>query len=418
MSKTFRSFIILITALFFFSTSGYVSAQSSPQPSAVTKSSIPTAMPTEKIRVIYFYAADCSKCQKIKPFIDDIKEKYKDKIDFLEHDVKSKQECLQLFLQFIKAYNLPSDKASVPLVFIGKDYLLGVNDIENNLESKINEKISNKEGLLLDCHKFLEDWEKGIRPDNAVDIGTCSATSSQDSCSIVADPIEINTPKFTVPSVFVVGFLAGFNPCLLAILAFIASVTLASTGKRRNVILIVIMFSLGIFVTYLIVGVGLLKVIDESPGLQNTIKTAVIALISFLGIWQIYDAYHLRKNEESSFYTPKAFVRLTENMTKNVNLPAAFFMGSLFSLIKAPCVGAVYLMILDMVRNGQGGGMIYLASYNLGVVFPVLVLGTAIAFGANPEKIEKFRKERRSALRFVTGAALLIIAILMYMGTI
>ena len=83
-------------------------------------------------------------------------------------------------------------------------------------------------------------------------------------------PISKKTPEIaqsdndklilSVPSVFVVGFLAGFNPCLLAILAFIASVTLATTGKRRNVLLIVLMFSLGIFVTYLIVGIGLLRI--------------------------------------------------------------------------------------------------------------------------------------------------------------
>jgi len=222
----------------------------------------------------------------------------------------------------------------------------------------------------------------------------------------------------SIPSVFVVGFLAGFNPCLLAILAFIASVTLATTGKRRNVLLIVVMFSLGIFVTYLIVGIGLLRIIDQSASLQSTITNIIIALITLLGLWHIYDAYHLKKNTESSFYTPKAFIRLTENITKNVSLPAAFLMGALFSLIKAPCVGAVYFVILDMVRSGDGTGMLYLASYNLGVVLPVLIIGAAIAFGLNPEKVEEFRKNRRSAMRLFTGITLIAIAVLMYMEII
>jgi len=385
--------------------------------------SIMPANSSQKIRIIYFYANDCSNCQKIKPFIEQIKEKYKDKIDFLEYDVKEKDECLQLFLQFIKIYNLPEDKASVPLIFAGNDYLLGTNDIENNLASKIDEKISRNENLLLDCHKFLEDWRNGKHPETSPNLGACSATKSQDVCSIGSiegknGNITKPTINLSVPSVFTVGFLAGFNPCLLAILAFIASVTLANTGKRRDVLMIVIMFSLGIFATYLIVGLGLLKIIGESSALQGSIKNFLVLVVGILGIWHIYDAYYLRKNTESSFHTPQAFIRLTESVTKKVSLPAAFFIGALFSLIKAPCVGAIYLVILETVKNNPGTGMLYLASYNLGVVLPVLVLGAAIAFGMDPKRVEKFRKDKRVALRFATGAMLVIIAVLMYKGTI
>ncbi|MBU4141585.1 sulfite exporter TauE/SafE family protein [Patescibacteria group bacterium] len=379
--------------------------------------------PRQNIRVIYFYAKDCSSCQKIKPFIEQTKERYKDKIDFLEHDVKEKDECLQLFLQFIKIYSLPESKANVPVIFAGADYLLGANDIENNLASKIDEKISKNENLLLDCYKFLEDWKNGNRPENGLDLGVCNATEPRDFCSIgsIGDKPDIKTKptiNLSVPSVFTVGFLAGFNPCLLAILAFIASVTLANTGKRRNVLMIVIMFSLGIFVTYLIAGLGLHKIIGQSAPLQDTIKNILVAIVGILGIWHIYDAYYLRKNTESSFHTPRAFIRLTESVTKKVSLPAAFLIGSLFSLIKAPCVGAVYLVILDTMRNDTGTGMIYLASYNLGVVLPVLILGAAIAFGMNPKRVEEFRKNRRAALRLVTGIILVGIAVLMYKGII
>jgi cytochrome c biogenesis protein CcdA len=55
-------------------------------------------------------------------------------------------------------------------------------------------------------------------------------------------------------SVFAAGLLAGFNPCLLAILAFLASTVLASTGRRRDLLTMVAFFSLGIFVVYYIFG--------------------------------------------------------------------------------------------------------------------------------------------------------------------
>jgi len=333
---------------------------------------------TEKnssVKVEYFFDPACQKCAKAAPVIDSVVTSYGNNVSFSKYNILTDEG-----LYLATKYQLPG----VPSVVINEQKLISYSDYEGNTTR---------------LEEILRD----------------SIEKASVSPSIV--PVQQKI-ILSVPSVFVVGFLAGFNPCLLAILAFIASVTLATTGRRRNVLLIVLMFSLGIFVTYLIVGIGLLNIIEQLPSLQSSIKNFLVLLISVLGLWHIYDAWHLRTNTESSFYTPKSFIRLTESVTKNVSLPASFFMGALFSLIKAPCVGAVYFVILDMVRSGSGEGYLYLAAYNFGVVLPVLVLGFAIAFGLNPEKVEKFRKEKRSVMRLITGVTLLAIAVLMYAGII
>lgn len=331
----------------------------------------------ETILVEYFYITGCQKCEQATPVVEALMKSYGSRVKFVKYNAR--EEGRDLAIQ----YSIPG----TPSIVINKD--------SKNLISydNYNGDTATLEGLL------KETIDKAPISQKIPDIAQTGMILS-------------------VPSVFVWGFLAGFNPCLLAILAFIASVTLATTGKRRNVFLIVIMFSLGIFVTYLIFGIGLLRIFEEAPDLQARIKNFLVVLIAILGLWHVYDAYHLRKNTASTFYTPKAFIRLTESVTRKVSLPASFFMGALFSLIKAPCVGAVYLLILDKVRSGEGAGYLYLAAYNFGVVLPVLVLGGAIAFGLDPEKVEKFRKEKRSMMRLVTGATLLAIAVLMYMGII
>ncbi|MBE0522758.1 MAG: cytochrome c biogenesis protein [Methanosarcinales archaeon] len=339
----------------------------------INDSSITNTTLANAFLVEYFYDPACQKCAKVYPVIDKIIRSHGDGVSFSKYNVKTDEG-----LELARKYKIPG----IPSIVINEKKLIAYDDYDGDvaeLETLLNEAIANP------------DQENGEVHDRII---------------------------LSIPSVFVVGFLAGFNPCLLAILAFIASVTLATTGKRRNVMLIVLMFSLGIFVTYLIVGIGLLQIIDQSAALQSTITNIIIILITLLGLWHIYDAYHIKKNTESSFYTPKSFIRLTENITKNMSLPAAFFMGALFSLIKAPCVGAVYFVILDMVRSGDSAGILYLASYNLGVVLPVLIIGAAIAFGLNPEKVEEFRKNRRSAMRLFTGITLIVIAVLMYMEII
>ncbi len=324
------------------------------------------------VTVEYFYIPGCQKCEKATPVIENLMNTYGGRVNFRKYNAN--EEGRELAIK----YQIPG----TPSVVINKGKLISYDDYDG------------------DTAKLEELLKEAIN----------KASTSPSSTGVRAD----NKITLSVPSVLAVGFLAGFNPCLLAILAFIASVTLATTGRRRNVLLIVLVFSLGIFVTYLIVGIGLLRIIEQSSSLQATIRNILVALISLLGIWHVYDAWHLRKNTESSFYTPKVFIRLTESVTKKVSLPAAFFIGALFSLIKAPCVGAVYFVILNMVRQGESAGILYLAAYNLGVVLPVLILGAAIAFGLNPEKVESFRKERRSALRLITGVTLLVIAVLMY----
>ena len=320
--------------------------------------------------VEYFYDPACQKCAKAAPVIDSVVKSYGGMVSFSKYNILTDEG-----LALATKYRIPG----VPSVIVNEQNLISYGDYEGNTT------------LLGEILR------------SSIEKASLSPPGAPVQQKIV----------LSVPSVFVVGFLAGFNPCLLAILAFIASVTLATTGRRRNVLLIVLMFSLGIFMTYLIVGIGLLNIIEQVPSLQASIKNFLVLLIAVLGLWHVYDAWHLRKNTESSFHTPKSFIRLTESVTKNVSLPASFFIGALFSLIKAPCVGAVYFVILDMVRRGSGEGILYLAAYNLGVVLPVLVLGFGIAFGLNPEKVEKFRKDKRVAMRLITGIMLLIIAALM-----
>jgi cytochrome c biogenesis protein CcdA len=99
---------------------------------------------------------------------------------------------------------------------------------------------------------------------------------------------------------------------------------------------------------------------------------------------------------------------------KNI-LILSFAGGSIFSLVKAPCVGAVYLMILEMLITGDDmlGGVMYLALYNLGVVLPILIIGALLAFGVDPGKVNNFREKRRAEVRLITGIILILLAVLL-----
>lgn len=215
-------------------------------------------------------------------------------------------------------------------------------------------------------------------------------------------------------TVFLAGLLAGFNPCLLAILAFLASAVLASSGGRRELVTMVALFSLGIFAVYYIFGVGLFHVLQEKST-AATFRFALAALLLVLGAMQMEDARRLRGDGKSLFRTDWT-MKYFHGALAGRRLSSYFLLGALFSLVKAPCVGAVYIAIIGIISS-QGyasSGLIYLFLYNLGIVLPVLLLGGVIALGMSPEHVDRFRNDHRAAIRVITGLTLIVLAPLIY----
>jgi cytochrome c biogenesis protein CcdA len=349
--------------------------------------------------VEFFYEMGCKKCEKMRPIVENVA--FEHNLSVVEYEITDRSG-----FERMDEYGI----MVVPAVVISGQVTL-YSDYDGNRT------------LLADL------LDRDIR--NIPAMRNQTQTGSQtDQTNQTDQPGQVNQTgaqqpliKLSVPTVFVAGLIAGFNPCLLAILAFIASITLSGgeggrSGSRRMFRLVVV-FCAGIFITYLVAGFGLLQAIGHTEGTRETIENILIAIIVLLGIWHIYDAYHVKKYDRSSFKTSGSTMRFIEDLIKKESLVAIFVLGVLFSLVKAPCVGALYLSILNMlIRDGGAYGMLYLSVYNLGVVFPVLVLGLAMTLGMQPESVNRYKDEHRSSIRFVTGVMLLAIAVLMGAGVV
>jgi cytochrome c-type biogenesis protein len=215
-------------------------------------------------------------------------------------------------------------------------------------------------------------------------------------------------------TVFAAGLLAGFNPCLLAILAFLASSILASTGRRRDILIMVAFFSLGIFVVYIIFGLGLFSIFQEKSN-AAIFRFVLAAVLLVLGLMQLEDARRLQSGSTSLFRTDwtKKYVH---GVVASRRLSYYFLLGALFSLVRAPCVGGIYIAIIGIISS-QGlasSGLIYLMIFNLGIALPVMLLGGIIALGMSPEQVDHFRNQHRVVIRLITGFTLLALALLIY----
>ncbi|MDK2833820.1 MAG: hypothetical protein PWR29_299 [Methanolobus sp.] len=344
--------------------------------------SVAAAVPDE-VQVEYFYDVACSKCSKAAPVIEDVASRYEN-ANLTSYDIRSSYSYAQ-------QYGI----TLVPAVVINRSVVITYDDYKGDTALL--------EDLLV---KAIENPTETMTP-----------PYPRDGSTAVGNDLIIGKSHLLV---FIAGLLAGFNPCLLAVMAFLSSAIISSNGTRKEMLTLVCGFCAGIFVTYMVVGIGILNTVSSFPGIQETLAATMVVLIAILGLWHLYDAYHMRSHQKSTFKTPGFFIRFMGNITGRNIMLLSFMAGAVFSLIKAPCVGAVYLAILNMLISGSDftGGLIYLGIYNLGVVLPILVLGGMLAFGLDPEKVSDFKERRRVEIRLITGLILLLLAVLLHLRVI
>jgi len=218
---------------------------------------------------------------------------------------------------------------------------------------------------------------------------------------------------YTVSAVLGAGLVAGFNPCLLGILVFLAASVLSSSGRRRELVMMVVFFSFGIFTMYFLFGLGMQRLL-QTEAVANVFRYILTAFLLVIGLAQVLDAMRLKSGKPSLFRTDWALKYFQAGVDRG-RLSSYFLIGALFSLVKAPCVGAIYLAILDLLSaRSYLEGATYLLFFNLGVILPILVLGGFIALGMSPEQVDSFRKDHRVGMRLATGLALLALAPLIY----
>jgi len=246
---------------------------------------------------------------------------------------------------------------------------------------------------------------------------TLPVSEENESISLNSDEgSSLNLKEISVYSISAVlgaGLVAGFNPCLLGILVFLAASVLSSSGKKQELVMMVAFFSLGIFTMYFLFGLGMQRLL-ATEALANAFRYILTVVLLLAGLSQVWDGIRLQNGKTSIFRTDWALPYFQAGVDKG-QYSSYFLIGALFSLVKAPCVGAIYLAILDLLSaRSYFEGAAYLFFFNLGVVLPILLIGGSIALGMSPEQVNAFRKDHRVGMRLATGLTLLALAPLIY----
>jgi cytochrome c biogenesis protein CcdA/glutaredoxin len=238
-----------------------------------------------------------------------------------------------------------------------------------------------------------------------------SANMSSDGKGPFIDLQEFSL--YTVSTVLGAGLVVGFNPCIIGILVFLAASVLSSTGRKGDLMKMVVFFSFGIFTMYFLFGLGMQRLL-QTDAVSGVFRYILTAFLLIAGLSQVFDATRLKRGKPSIFRTDWALKYFQEGVDKR-RFSSYFLIGALFSLVKVPCLSGIYLAILDLLSTQNClVGVAYLFSFNLGVILPTIVMGSFMAVGMSPEQVDTFREDHRVGMRLITGLTLIILAPLIY----
>lgn len=186
-------------------------------------------------------------------------------------------------------------------------------------------------------------------------------------------------------------FVDSINPCAFSVL-FITLAFLFSLGHSRGKIIKTgLVYVAGIFLTYILIGLGVLKVLTIFNIPNSMAKLGAIAIILF-GLINLINEFFPKFPIKLKM--PDASHGKVGELIAKATVPASFLLGLLVGMFEFPCTGGPYLLVLGLLHD-EGSfmtGFWYLVLYNLIFVLPLLI---AIFISTDRPILEKLDKLRR-----------------------
>lgn len=219
--------------------------------------------------------------------------------------------------------------------------------------------------------------------------------------------------QWLLPLVSVAALIDSINPCAFSILILTIAFLLSIGSARRNILKIGGAYILGIYLIYLLIGLGILRALHLFNTPHFMAKVGATLLIAFGAINIL--------NEFFPFFPiklkipAKAHLPIAKLMNK-ASLPAAFFLGGLVGICEFPCTGGPYLMVLGLLKDQATyvSGLLYLLFYNLVFILPLIIILLISGDKAVLEKVDYWRKNNTKKMRLWGGLAMIVLGLVIF----
>jgi thiol-disulfide isomerase/thioredoxin len=352
---------------------------------------------SQPVYMVYFFQQGCPQCDRVGSLLHRLKKRYDGlvvrEIDIDTAEGKILNESISEEVGVTEAKRL-----TAPSVFFARDALVGDAITTSALERFI--------GAYEAMEPMNPPWEIAGEKKNRA-----------------GARIVERFQRLGLPAVAAAGLIDGVNPCAFAtLILFISYLTFVGRG-RREILLVGLAFSLSVFVTYFLVGLGLLRIVQSltvMPLVGRIIYLGAMVLALVFGILSLYDYVLCRRGRSTEMLLQMpAFLkdRVRGIIRKEVKvhryLVAAGVTGFGVSLLELACTGQVYLptiIFVAKVRAFRATAVGYLALYNIMFIVPLLAVFAVVYLGIGSERLSILFQRHLSWVKLATSLVFFVLA--------
>ena len=249
----------------------------------------------------------------------------------------------------------------------------------------------------------------GLLAEEAIENTIVSQTATKELCEFDSKETFKN---FTVAAILFNGAVDSINPCAFAVIIFFVSFLSVYGYTKKEIVYVGSAYCLAVFITYLLLGVGIFNVLYAFEGFYYVTKifyllTAALCFL-FFGL-SIYDIIVYSKTKDSK----AVLLRLPDNLKLRINKVIGFFLrdkekstprliaaslavGFLVSIVEAVCTGQVYLPTIALIMKDPSlrfQAVFYLLLYNIVFILPLAGVFLLVLAGYKSEGLNNFLKK-------------------------
>ncbi|HEY4476915.1 MAG TPA: cytochrome c biogenesis protein CcdA [Candidatus Paceibacterota bacterium] len=223
-----------------------------------------------------------------------------------------------------------------------------------------------------------------------------------------------NKGAWLLPLVLISALLDSVHPCSFSILLITIAFLFGMQMARKKILQIGGTYIAGIFVAYLLIGLGILKVLHlfNTPHFMGKLGAMILIVFGIINLLnEFFPKFPIKLKIPSVSHT------VMGRLMEQASFPAAFGLGLLVGICQFPCMGGPYLMIIGLLRDQVTylTGFGYLVLYNLILTLPLLVVLWIAADKAIVDKMQEWKKTNMKGVRFWAGLAMIIIGSLIFL---
>src|SRR3989344_7799519 len=182
-----------------------------------------------------------------------------------------------------------------------------------------------------------------------------------------------NNGTWLLPLVTFSALLDSIHHCSFSILLITIAFLFSMQMTRKRILQVGTTYVVGIFSAYLLIGLGLLKVLHlfNTPHFMG--KLGAVLLIVF-GLTNILN--HFLPRFPIKLSLPSSAHSAMSRLIDRATIPAAFVLGLLVGICQFPCIGGPYLLVIGLLHDSASylKGFGYLLLYNFLMLLPLVAV--------------------------------------------